>query len=360
MFNQFMSKYVVIFLDPETGGSGGGEAAAAPATTTEAPAEFNLDSAAARLTEVYNNARNRDEATGKFTAKSTEAATNEDEEKVVDIATGKPPEKGDAEAEAETGEDDEDLEFEVAAEEGKEPVRRKLSELWDAYEEAQTLKTEVEKLKTQAQDVPAEYTQSMQETIQARSQYLHGLELVSKFLQPQPPSKTLVDPNHHDYNPEAYYAQLQKFEQDSATLQAVNKEREQLSKQQEEQHNALVRAHLAREQQAAARAWPEFTKPETQQEIRSTLKDVYGFTDEEIGNIPDHRQMLVIRDAIQFRKMQAEQKKAVKVVRQKPKLVKGAARKTTDAKATARTNAMSRLQQTGSMDAAAAALKDLI
>jgi len=345
----FIEWFLRSFEAENEGATGGG------AIDVQAPAAYDVDSAAARLTEVTQQQTTPRDEGGRFAAKEQPEAESEGEPEsnVVDLATGKAPE-------AQAEEEDDDPEFEIPGEEGAEPARLKLSQIWEGYEEAQRLKTEVEKLRTQAREVPAEYTQALQDTIQARGQYLQNLELVSRFLQPQPPSQTLVDPRHPDYNPEAYHAQLQAFQRDFAALEAVNKERDQLTKHQREEYQALEKAYRAREQQALERVWPEYAKDETKAKFRSTLKEVYGFTDQEIAGILDHRQMLVIRDAMKFRELQAAQEKAVKVVRSKPKLVKGAARNTTDPKATQRTNAMARLQATGSMDAAAAAIKGLL
>lgn len=345
----FIKWFLRTFEAENEGATGGG------AIDVQEPVSFDVDSAAARLTEVTQQQSKPRDDTGRFAAKEQPEAEaeGEPESNVVDLATGKAPE-------AQAEEEDDDPEFEIPGEEGAEPARLKLSQIWEGYEKAQKLETEVETLRTQAREVPAEYTQALQDTIQARSQYLQNLEMVSRYLQPQAPSQTLVDPRHPDYNPEAYHAQLQQFQKDVAARDAVDQEREQLTKQQQQEQQALVRAHIAREHQALERAWPEFAKDETKAQLRSTLKDVYGFSDEEIAGIPDHRQMLVIRDAIKFRELQAAQEKAVKVVRSKPKLVKGAARNTTDPKASARSNAMAKLQATGSMDAAAAAIKGLL
>ena len=111
-------------------------------------APLNTGDAAALLSKLTANERPR-AATGQFQAKEPAEITPELEEpaKVVDLK-GQPVE---AKEEA-PAEDDEDLEFEFdPGEEGKEPVRRKLSELVEGFEKAQKLEAEYQALKTKAQ-----------------------------------------------------------------------------------------------------------------------------------------------------------------------------------------------------------------
>lgn len=324
---------------------------------------MSVDSAAAFLTKSLENGSIPRSDTGQFAprAKPDAAPVAEDakpvDDKVVDLKTGKPPVEAKAE---EAVEDDDDLEFELPAEkEGEEPKRLKLTQLYEGYEKAAKLEAELEEARTATKTLPAEYQTGLQEILQTRAKYLEEMDVIARAINPVPPSLDMLDPNSAKYDPDGYYAMARKFDQDRTILAKIKQDRETKEKQQAEQQAILNKAHAAREWEALYRAWPESKNPEVMKRVIDGLANDYGFTKEEIENIGDHRQLLVIRDAIELRALKAKQADAVKVVRAKPKLVKGAARTTTDPKATARTNAMSRLQQTGSMDAAAEVLKGM-
>lgn len=69
-------------------------------------------------------------------------------------------------------EEDEDLEFELPAEEGKEPVRRKLSELWDGYDQSEKLKAEIEQLKSRSATVEPEVASALKDVVAERAKYM--------------------------------------------------------------------------------------------------------------------------------------------------------------------------------------------
>lgn len=291
---------------------------------------------------------------GKFAPKAPAETAETEAAKVVDLKTGKPPEAAKAEAPAE---DDEDLEFELPPEkEGEAAKRLKLSQLYEGYEKASKYETELEQLRTQAKTVPAEYQTQLQETMATRSKYLEGLSVIEKMVNPQAPSLDMLNPNHQSYDPDGYYAGMQKFERDKHMLAAIKNDQSKLTKQQEAERETLTKAHVAREMEALHRAWPESKNPETLKKVAETLVKDYGFTNTEIEAIGDHRQLLVIRDALELRALKAKQAEAVKVVRAKPKLVKGAARSTTTGPSPAKSAAMGRFEQSFSLEDAIDAL----
>lgn len=349
------NRFFHVCLKPDDEGAGGDEPGFDFAQQTE---PMSVGGAAAALAKSMR-AEAQPRENGKFSKAEQQAEPAiEEPSKVVDLKTGKPPEKAEQEQPAE---DDDDMEFEFAPEEeGKEPVRRKLSELVEGFEKAARLEAELSDVRAQSAHVPAEYTTAVQETVQARGNYLKSLELVARMFNPEPPSADLINPSHPKYDPEAYYAAHQQFERARDTVAALKKDYEATQREQQEQQGALLRAHLARESQALHKAWPEIKDKATAAKVSQDLQKVYGFTAEEVANSSDHRMLLVVRDALKLRALEAKQAEAVKVVRQKPKLVKGAARTTTDTKAAGRSTAMRNLAQTGSIAHAAAALKGLI
>lgn len=323
----------------------------------ETGAPLSIDSAASLMGRALNPAQDR-APNGQFQAKASEEATKDDA-KVIDLKTGKPAE----EAKVDESVDDEDPEFEIPAEEdGKEPVRRKLSQLWEGFERAEKLSKELEEVKTSAQRIPAEYTTQLEETVKTRGDYIKGLEAIARMIQPQRPSLEMLNPNSDKYDPDSYYHLARKFDADTEHLRRARAGIEEENKRQLADTEVLTKAQSARELEKLKAAWPEFDKDQkVRQTVVKEMAETYGFTLDEINAISDHRHLLVVRDAMELRALKAKQADAVKVVRAKPKLVKGAARSsTTDSKAAARSNAMAELQATGSMAAAAKALSGLI
>lgn len=317
---------------------------------------LDTGSAAALLSKMKANERPR-APSGQFQAKEPAETPVEAEEpaKVVDLK-GQPVEPA-AEAPAD---EDEDPEFEIAAEEeGKEPTRVKLSEMWDRYQKAAELEKTVEELRQHSTEVPDQFFQAIEESNKVRAAYAERLNLIESLIRPQAPSIAMVDPNSPDYDPERYHALARKYQDDTKLLNAVAVEREKISAQQEEDNRRAAQVHNAREWAKVERAWPEIKDQATQEAYIKTLRS-YGYTDKEIKANSDSRAFQIVRDAMKYRELAAKKEETAKVVRSKPKLVKGAARSATNPANTARANALARLRETGSVDAAAAALKGLI
>lgn len=323
---------------------------------------LDVSNAAALLTRASTPAPERG-ADGKFVAKQPESNPPAIEEpaKVVDLKTGKPPVEAEAEQQpVEAAAEEEEDYFEFPSEkEGEAPRKVKLDDVLAAYEELPKLKTELETVRKSAPP-PADYVTALQDVVQNRSKYIDGLNLVSQILQPREPSIDMLNPQHQSYNPDRYYELKSKADQDRAVLANIEAQKKQNQEQQDRQQADLMKYHIAREVEAMEKAWPEWKQEATRKSVADGLRSTYGFTDQEIGNIGDHRQLLVIRDALELRALKAKQAEAVKVVRQKPKLVKGAARTTTNPKATQQSNALQAHAQTGTVDSAVKALAGLI
>ena len=284
---------------------------------------------------------------GKFAAKADDPA------KVVDMA-GKPIEDVKAEAPAD---DEEDPEFEIpAAEDGKEPVRLKFSKIYEGYEKAAKLEAELTEVKTKTQSVPAEYQSALQDIVSKRQEYIENLGVLQKAINPQQPSPLLIDPNSEHYNPDAYAQYMRQYQHQTKILEGIRADIDKQKSLQDEQKGTLSKARLAGEMEKMAKVWPEFSKDaKVRQEAANVLADM-GFTKEEIDGIDDHRHLRIVKDALELRALKAKSAEAVKVVRAKPKLVKGAARSTTTGTSPAKSAAIGRFNQSFSIEDAVDAL----
>lgn len=268
-------------------------------TPAEGDTPLSMDNAAALMGKALNPGPDRG-TNGQFQAKTPAEEAPKDDAKVVDLKTGKPAEAAKTEAPAE---EDDDPEFEIASEdEGKEPVRRKLSQLWEGFERAEKLSKELEEVKTSAQRIPAEYTTQLEETVKTRGDYIKGLEAIARMIQPQRPSLEMLNPNSDKYDPDSYYHLARKFDADTEHLRRARAGIEEENKRQLADTEVLTKAQSARELEKLKAAWPEFDKDQkVRQTVVKEMAETYGFTLDEINAISDHRHLLVVRDAMELR-----------------------------------------------------------
>jgi hypothetical protein len=275
---------------------------------------------------------------------------------------GQAPEEAEVEAEAEAEPDDgeqsdddeaDDGEIE-ASEETEEEVTPEVGEI-EIDGERITLE-EVKKGYLRQKD----YTQKTQELselrkseaqrIQAleaeRQRYAERIEQLSTLdAEPEPDWDTL-----RETDPIEYMLQRDQWREKSERKQALEAERQRLSQhQQQEQQQKLVK-QLQSEQERLLSRVPEWrdekiaTKEKT--EIASLMKD-YGWTPEELGQLYDHRALLMARDALAYRRLQSKSTQVAAKAKGKPKVVKPGSAKPVDGKT--RDAALKKVKRTGSV-----------
>ena len=293
---------------------------------------------------------------GRFASRAVEADLTAEADKVVDLKTGQPVKDAAKDEPAE----DEDVYWELPPDkDGEAPRRIKAEEVWQAYEDLPKVREELENARKSA-PVPMDYVQGLAETVRTRTDLLQGLQVITQMIRPSDPSIEMLNEMSDKYDPQGYFAAKQKADADRQIIAQLRERMRQEEAARKNERDILTKAAIAREQESLLKQWPEYSKLETRKQFRDDLVKAFGFSDGEVEGTADHRILLMARDALELRALKAKQAEAVKVVRQKPKLVKGAARTTTDPKAANRTAAMDRLASSGSMRDAAMALKGLI
>lgn len=293
---------------------------------------------------------------GRFAGRAVGADPTAEVDKVVDLKTGQPVKEAAKDEPAE----DEDVYWELPPEkDGDAPRRIKAEEVWQAYEDLPKVREELENARKSA-PVPMDYVQGLAETVRTRTDLLQGLQVITQMIRPSDPSIEMLNEMSDKYDPQGYFAAKQKADADRQIIAQLRERMRQEEAARKSESDILTKAANAREQESLLKQWPEYSKLETRKQFRDDLVKAFGFSDGEVEGTSDHRILLMARDALELRALKAKQAEAVKVVRQKPKLVKGAARTTTDSKAAARSSAMEALTKTGSMAAAASALKGLV
>lgn len=122
--------------------------------------------------------------------------------------------------------------------------------------------------------------------------------------------------------------------------------------QEAEQAKAKHAERLQSEMEKLREIYPEWSDPEKYKadasQMRKSLRDEYGFTDQEINQLGDHRLVRLVRDAIRTREHEKTKPEVTKKLRAAPKVVKGGTPATPDAKSTKESKAFDRLKKTGS------------
>ncbi len=122
--------------------------------------------------------------------------------------------------------------------------------------------------------------------------------------------------------------------------------------------------YLDAQRQLAAAKIPEYSDPDKADQFKTNMRTSlrsYGFNDGEIGNLADHRFLMVIRDAMSYKSVKDKRPIAQKRVANAPKVVKaGVAKSGTGSGRENIRNKIGRLKKTGHIKDAQNALLDMI
>ncbi len=175
-----------------------------------------------------------------------------------------------------------------------------------------------------------------------------------------PPDPTLADPNSPNYDPAKYQADEVRYRSWVQHLTYLESEQQRLQQERQAQTETQTQERVNKEWAAALDKMPELKDPKKLDSFgKDTLKfgAEYGYTPQELATIHhDHRQLLVMKDAMAWRKLQASKDKVQKKIENRPPVQKGGKRlNPNETRARAVSDATSRLQQTGRLDDAVAA-----
>ena len=120
---------------------------------------------------------------------------------------------------------------------------------------------------------------------------------------------------------------------------------------------------LNEQKQLAEQAIPEFANPQKASEIKVKMRDTlsnYGFNDQEIGSLSDHRFLLVLKDAMEYRNLKNAKPIVQKKVVNAPKVVKSGTAKTESSKRSVIQSKLGRLKKSGKIQDAHSAILEII
>lgn len=312
-------------------------------------------------------------------AQEPEIESEETVEAEVDEAPGEPTEEIEAEAEEadaeadgeeiseddETDEDDADQDgpetftVKVAGEE----VEVTLDDLKRSYSGQEYIQKGMKETAELRKAVDAERQQAKQifEALQAERAQLaeFGKQLQETGLRaPEPPSADLINTD-----PIAYMEERARYEQEKAAYDQNVQKYEQLTAQQRQAETQARQAYLREQAQRLSEMVPEFADAERAGDFKTKILksgvDNYGFSEAELAQIMDARQVAVLADAMKWRELQANKTRTTEQAKKKARpVVKAAAKAKADPKRKQREQAKQRLKQTGSIQDAVSLIMD--
>jgi hypothetical protein len=184
----------------------------------------------------------------------------------------------------------------------------------------------------------ADYTKKTMELSEGRKQVeqqeaklAEVTNLVGQAIQQYQPQK----PRYSDYenDPMAYQQALGVYEDQMEVFNSTFGSLNQVQQQMKAQGDAKRGELLQQEHQSMIAKHPEFADQVKFNEFQTKAIPAFGdfgFTPEELGKIDDHRMIGVMKEVLEYRELKANRQKAVKQTQNKPKMVTGSNRKTSN------------------------------
>lgn len=159
--------------------------------------------------------------------------------------------------------------------------------------------------KKQAEEVYSALLAERQQLVDMYQQMQQGQFLTK----PNPPSEELLsnDPIGYIEEKARYDKAVEEYNQQQSKMGEIMQQSEQARER-------AVQAYLQQEMQSLANVIPEFGDAQKASKLKGKLIDggqnYYGYSQEEIGQIMDHRAIRVLNDAIKYREIVAGKSKA--------------------------------------------------
>lgn len=138
---------------------------------------------------------------------------------------------------------------------------------------------------------------------------------------PQPPEipERTDDPLENFNRWESYQRQKADYETRVGQIRQLQEAQHHHALKAQGEQQAQMRAYFSDQRQKLLNVVKDESKiAEIGNEIRRYAPEYWGFTPQEIEDLRDHRVVLLARDAIAYRKLQAEKPKAIEKVKQAP------------------------------------------
>jgi hypothetical protein len=195
--------------------------------------------------------------------------------------------------------------------------------------------------------------QSVIQARQLRDTYAERLQMIEQMLTAQDSNEDLDSLKEND--PIGYAVRVAEMQQKEKQMQAVQAERQRIAEEQQAEYGQNMQRYIANQAQELSKFIPEYAHPEKGESLRSDIRKFaksVGFSDQDLSNVVDHRQVLTLYKAMQFDKLQQAKPQVTKRVSEAPKtLQSGNGNKSTNSDAMKRNQ--QQLKQSGKVRDAA-------
>jgi len=195
-------------------------------------------------------------------------------------------------------------------------------ELVDGYQKGLDYTKKSQSVAEQRKAVEAERI-AIEEAKQARDAYSQRLSLIEQFLSKQNEGEDLNALKEVD--PIGYAVKVAERTEREKQLAMVQAEQQRMAQQRFAEQQAVLQQHIQQEARRLAEVIPEYGDEkkgnEVRQTIRSFAKEV-GFTDQELSQAYDSRQVQVLWMAAQYAKLQKQKPELTKKMQDAPKMLR--------------------------------------
>jgi hypothetical protein len=288
-----------------------------------------------------------------------ETETEAESEEEVEESDEDEPDTEDEDDDEESDEDEVEVEevqtFVVKA--NGEEKNVSLNELVEGYQKGTDYTKKSQVLAEQRKAVEAE-AHAVQEAMQLREQYAHRLNQVSQLLESSNGEVDLADLKEND--PIQYAIAVAEKTENTKKLQLINEEQGRLAQAQQQQvaqHQAKVVAYEAK---MLTDKVADFSDPKKSEQLKGEIRNFgksIGFTDQELGQVFDHRHVMVMQKAMMYDKLQKANPSVNKKLAKAPKMSKKGNKVTN---VDAYTKQKKRLKSSGNIEDATELFKNFI
>jgi hypothetical protein len=166
------------------------------------------------------------------------------------------------------------------------------------------------------------------EARKVRDEYAQKLQAVEQFLTGTNDSpEDLAAMKEND--PIGYAVKVAEMTEKKEQLQTVQSERQRLAQEQNAVRADEMQKFVTNEAQKLTQSLPEFSDKAKGEQIKNEIRNYgkkVGFTDDELSQVFDHRQVIVLHKAAQWDKLQSSKSGVKKKVAKAPKTLKGGAK----------------------------------
>ena len=302
----------------------------------------NMDSIANSLLQTVQPEPQEDEATPEEEAiEASEEVSDEDDSEETNS------EDDDSETEeAETEDADYQELFTVKVDGQEQQVT--LDDLKRSYSGQAYIQKGMQDAANQKKQTEEMYQQLLQEREQV-VQLMNQLQNGQVAQMPQPPSQDLLK-----RDPIGFVEAKAKYDD---AMVAYNKQQQQLQNVQAQQQQAYLQYREQQVQQNAEvlrKQIPDFNDPEKAQKLTQDMMEYArfrGYSDDDINNIVEARDLMTLHDAMNWRKLQKSKSQATSKTKNARPMVKAGAKKSPQSKSQKqKQEALSRMKQTGNVD----------